>query len=575
MVEFSGVEYVNEVTVYTVRAGAARPIPLGDLLGMPMQLNIVHPDQTERIVHLICYSARSLGWTDDGHLYEVELRPWFWTMTYGANSRIFHNQTVLDILIKLFRENGGAAANGFMDKTNGLTRQMEYVVQYRESDWAFCRRLMEEVGINFHLEMADGRHTLVMTNDGISFPPFEGGKVKYASTDSAFMSDDVPLSGWHPQHQIASYGVKMVDYNYLTPTADMEARDQKPTQLGSNSKHQVFDHPGRYANTSEGNALARRRLAGLRSHDKLVKVEAEHSFFGAGMVFELAEHDLDTTQQGKYVVLSMMTHFSGQSYRSGGAYGGFHSSYVVSKEGNPVAPQQITPRPRIVGPQTAIVTQGGETGDKHGRVKVRFHWEQNDSSMLVRVAQVWASKKWGAVFIPHVGMEVVVEFLDGDPDRPLVTGCVYNADNMMPWDGVQEKHISGIKTQTTNSLSFHDKDSEEKIDIHAQRDMETTIENNETVTIFKDAGRSVDGNQKVEIQGTSDQVVQGAVTIESQTSITLKVGSSKIEVSQEGVKISAPQIEISATASLKTTGLMVEHGASGVLKIQAPLVNIN
>lgn len=575
LVEFSGAEHINDITVYTVRAVADDVVTMADLLGEAMQIDIVHADQSERVVHLICYSARYLGRAESGHLYEFELRPWFWMMSYKVNSRIFHEMTVIEILTKMFRENGGAAGSSFADKTTGMNRKLEYVVQYRESDLAFCRRLMEEVGINFHVEMADNSHKLVMTSDGASFSMLECAAVRYHPSNTANLTTEIPLSSWQPQAQVASFGLRMVDYNYLTPSADMEAKDERPGPT-SVPQHVVYDHPGRYDNRSDGASIARRRLAALRTHDDLVMVDASNGVFGAGMVFNLEEHEVDDGQCGNYIVLSATTHFSGIAYRSGaGGSGAFHSSYVVTKEGNPVAPLQVTPRPRVVGPQTAVVVQGAETGEKHGRIKVRFHWESNDDSMLVRVAQTWASKNWGAVFVPHVGMEVVVEFLDGDPDRPLVTGCVYNAENTMPWDGEAEKHVSGIKTVNNNSLSFHDADDEEKICIHAQRDMETTVENNETVTVIKDAARAVDGKQVVEIQGTSDHIVQGAITIESQASITLKVGGSRVEITPSAVKISAAQIEISATASLKTTGLMAEHGASGVLKIQAPLVNIN
>lgn len=588
LVEFSGAEYVNEITVYTVRALAEALVDTNELLAKPMQINIVHADETERIVHLLCFGARYLGRADDGHLYEFELRPWFWMMNYHVRSRIFHDQTIPDILNTVLSEHTGATGGKFNDHTHGTARQLEYVVQYCESDLAFCRRLMEEIGINFHIEYADGEHKLVMTSDAFSFPEAPCEAVHYLPHAGGQVESVVSLQSWHKQSQVTTDVMKLGDFNFLTPAQAMEASDNSSVPY-SGPSNSVTEYPGRYKTTGEGTAIARRRFAGLRSQDVLVLSEANHAVLSAGMNFELGEHADDSADKGKYNVLSAQVHYTGNAYRSGGSVGGtYHSNYVFSRQTNPLAPRQITPRPRIVGPQTAIVVEGAETGEEHSRIKVQFHWEPGDTSMYARVAQMWAGKNWGSVFIPRVGMEVVVEFLDGDPDRPIITGCVYNADNTAPWHGLNAKHISGIKSQSLpsggyNEISLNDKAGEEKILIHAQMDMDTTVENNEKELIRKDADRKVEGKQDVAVIGNSvhkvdgkeDVTIQGAYTLESMQKITLKVGPSSIEISPSGIKLNAPQIEVMATAALKTNGLVATHEGGATMIIKAPIVQIN
>lgn len=570
LVEFSGAEHVNDITVYTVRASTRTLVDVSAVLGKAMQINIVHPDQTERVVNLVCYAARTLGRIFDGFLYEFELRPWFWKMNYRINSRIFKDMSVTEILKSIFGEYGAGEDSGYQNKTTSSWPKLEYVVQYQESDLAFCRRLMEKVGINFHVDMKDNSHNLVMTSDGTSFTLVNPGRVIYAP-HNRFRENMIVLASWETHAQVGSAGVRMVDYNYMTPTAKMDASKTLPGHAAT-PESEVLEYPGGFASDGEGDQMARRRIAGLRMHDTLVTVEAEHGFFAAGTVFNLAEHDYDIKQIGRYVVLSAKVHFSGNAYRSGSGGGGFHSSYILTREGNPISPARVTPRPHISGPQTAVVVEGAEIGETLGRVKVKFHWRHDQSSIHARVAQVWAGKGWGAVFIPRVGMEVVVEFIDGDPDRPLITGCVYNGDNKLPWDGKSQKYISGFKSASHsgggyNEFSLQDEGGKEKIVTHAQHDLETTVENNETVEVNKDGVRKVHGTETV--------TVDGAFKMESFDSIELKVGGNSIKIDSQGVTIKALQVTIEATAKLATKGMMAEHKADGMMIIQAPIVNIN
>lgn len=571
LVEFSGVEHVNDISVYHVRALAPRLVDCSKLLGQPMEIEIKLPKSANRIIHLLCFSGRHLSSDNDGHLYEFELRPWIWMMNFRTNSRIFKQMSVRDILTKIFTDYGQSGDSEFASSVPvALDSRQEYVVQYQESDLNFCRRLLEENGASFHFDMLEGRHKLVVSGSSGGFKPEEPVDVGFVPTNSAMVSGSVPLSLWQPIQQVTSNSFRTVDYNYQYSSSELEATRTSPDKL---PELQVFEYPGRFQSEGEAREKAFNRLDERIANRRLVNAAATSIFFGAGVTIEMKAHEGDDSQKGKYVVLSATSRFASNGYRSG-AQGDmeFHSTYALTSSENPIVPQRATPRPRIVGPQTAKVAKGAETGDEYGRVSVRFHWDENQTSILSRVAQMWAGDKWGTVFVPRVGMEVVVEFLDADPERPLITGCVYNDKNRPPWDGLGEKEISGIKSQTVdgdgyNEISLNDTAGAEDIIIHAQKDMHVTIEDSETVEIKKDAKRSVHKTETI--------TVDGKFTMESLDSIELKVGASSIKIDMTGVTIKAPQIEITASAALKTKGLIAEYKADGTAIIQAPIVKIN
>lgn len=575
--EFSGEEHINSISTYQVRALSQKVIDMDALLGNPMTVSINLPNGETRHINLICFSARYLGFQGEGHSYQFELKPKFWIMSYRTNSRIFENMSISDILQTLL----GGYGIIYKMQAPTLSDMREYVVQFNETDLAFCRRLMEKMGVSFYVEMTDRSHSLIITDTPADCPTAPSAKARFWPSDGAQHSPEAVLTSWSPHTQFTTHAHRLRDFDFLQPTAETEGRHSIAVTEGQ-PEFEYFYYPGGFHDRpGTSGVVAKGRHIGMRTGDKLVQADSRQAFFGAAMKFELSTHEDEPKQKGKYVVLSAYTHFSALGYRSGGGGSeGFSSHYILTREDNPIGPSRVTPLPNIPGPQTAIVVEGAEGSiDKHGRIWVKFHWEPNARSMPCRVAQMWSGNAWGTVFIPRVGMEVVVEFINGDPDQPLITGCVYNGKNAPPWPLPGDKTRSGIKSQTMggggyNEISLDDKSGNEQIRIHAQKDMETTVENDETVTIRRDSTRKVERDQKIDVMGTETTTVMKACTVESMETITLKVGGNSIELSQSGIKIAGLQIEVNASAMLKTNGTMAEHKGT-LMTLQAPIIKIN
>jgi type VI secretion system secreted protein VgrG len=586
LLDFSGVESVNEINNFTVKALSEKgPIDANKLLGQPMRVELDTRLGTTRYFHQIVFAVRQMGVIGTDAIYEFELRPWIWGMSRRINSRIFHDKSVSDIITEVCAEFATAYSANVDMKLETSLPPLEYVVQYRESDLDFIRRLMEEYGINFHIEMSETSHKMVLTTAISGFADAKGGARVFSQDRQSLTRPEETFSSWAMDRAVPSGKVRYQDYNFETPKVAMEVTETA-VKTFDGTTFETMEYPGRYRSTGEARHLIKRRAAALEAAEETIRASGELINLGAGMKFELSEHQ-DANQKGKYGVLSAHHSFSSNSYRTGAGAGGesYHGTYQLARQNSPVAPTPKTPRPVMRGPQTAEVVQGGDGGeiDKYGRIVVKFHWDKNAISMPCRVSQMWAGPTWGTIFTPHIGMEVVVEFLDGDPDRPLITGCVYNGDNMPPWALPAERLKSGIKTVRNNRLMFDDKESSEVIEVNARKDMNVTVENDETRKVLNDfksttfglSTETVEKDRKVTVKATSLHEITGDMTIKSDASITLQVGSSKIVLKPTSVTIEALQIEISATGSLETKGAKATHKGVGTMILQAPMININ
>lgn len=590
LLDFSGVEYVNDLNQFRVRAHSFDPVQIDDLLGKQMQVD-VDLGGVSRHFHQIVYSARYAGHEQDGHVYEFELRPWFAMLERRINSRTFHKKTVIEIFEMFYGEYSGLPGAGYQELTGESYPQMEYTVQFNESDLSFMRRLLEEFGINFHVKMDDGSHSVVLTKSADSFDMCAGGGVVFNPTDRATISSRQTFEVMADQRQVTSGGLRMMDYNFTTPTANMEVSTSHSRGY-QGAGYEVYEYPGGYPDTGAGNALARRRVDALRTNDRLVRSSGFAPGLGAGLrctVSGAADDDLN----GTYAVLQASHHYTSNSYRSGGgrAGRGYSGDYILTKAEHPVAPPRVTSRPRIYGPQVGIVSTGAENVvDEYGRVRVTFPWDlEATESVPCRVAQMWAGNTWGTVFIPRAGMEVIVQFINGDVDHPMITGCVYNAQNMPPWSLPGKKAVSGIKTTSMggsgyNELSFDDTAGSEKFTLHSQKDFSSTVLNNALTDVKVDNTKKVGGNQTTNISGNSTVTVTKTsklasstadVKIEAATKIELVCGTSKITMTPEKITITSTSVEVSATALLKTAALKADHGATVDFAIQSAIVRIN
>jgi type VI secretion system secreted protein VgrG len=484
---------------------------------------------------------------------------------------------------------------------------LPYCVQYRETDFDFVCRLLEEAGIYFYFTHEADKHTMVLADSygaHQAIPGYDGLKFARAAHGGTWADESV--SSWTAGGEIASSKVVLQDFDFEKTSNCLSGGLLASANVAagfSQAAYERFDYPGDYTVSGAGNALARARIESL--HGQCERIDADTNARGLypGGLFTLTDHPRDD-QNRDYLVTFARYELVGNQYESGS--GGFECRCRIGAIGkeHPYRPLPVTVRPVVRGPQTAMVV--GKAGeeiwtDKYGRIKVQFHWDRvgasdEKSSCWVRVAQGWAGKGWGAMSLPRIGMEVVVSFLEGDPDRPLVTGCLYNSDAMPPYELPADQTKSTVKSRSSkqgegfNELRFEDKKGSEEVFMHAERDFLRVVKNNDalkvgfetadkgdqTIDIKNDQLLTIGHDQTVKIDGKQAVKVATTIVIEAGTSIELKVGGSSIKIEAAKITLKSPEIEIAADANAKLkAGAMMEIKAGGVMTIGGSLVQIN
>lgn len=596
------------------------------LVGTKATIFVQGTDAVQRHIHGVFtrFSIVRVDPVSRHAFFQAELRPWTWLLGLQSDSRIFQNKTVPEIISTVF---GDAGFSDYRQSLSGSYQPREYCVQYRESNLNFVCRLMEEEGIFFYFEHEADKHTLVLGDDADAHQPCPNGStLRYRSNVRSALEEDIISEVACDQHLVSgAYGVN--SFNFETPTTSLFSK----VQGQDNQTLALHDFPVRHVSTEEGEKIAKRRLEAIEVGRKLLRGGGQMRTLTAGYKFTLSEHEIASLNTD-WVVRSLRIRASRADYRV---------DFVAFPATVPFRPLEITPKPVIPSTQTAIVV--GKSGeeqwvDSHGRVKVQFHWDRQgqkdeNSSCWIRVAQGWAGKSWGMVFLPRIGQEVVVSFLEGDPDRPLITGAVYNGENTPPYALPAEQTKSTIKSQSTtggqgkfNEIRFEDKTDQEEIYIHAQKDYNLLVENDvtrtikhdETVTIENDAKLTVnhdntitvknnrtrtvtEGNDKLEVQAgtrtvevkgkethtnsdafehsvTSDYTltVGGNLTIEVTGDLTIKAASIKAESTSGAVDLkSALAMNLKAASSLKMEGgASVDIKSSGPLKAEGTMASV-
>jgi len=606
---FDGSEGTSELFDYCLEAQSeTEDIDFDELLGKHMTLTLKSIKGTERKFDGILTEAQWLGVTDHFNTYRLTLRPWFWMLSHRSDNYIFRDKTVRTIIKEVLARHSFAS---FDDRTSGGFPILEYCVQYGETDFAFLARLMEEFGITYFFEHEEGSHKLVLVNDNSGFEPVTGNRRPYRSLEGQDRRVEECFNHWVPDRQFRAGKITLRDYNFKTPRAKMQG-ERFGTGNYEHSDQEMFSYPGRFDAQGAGNELATLQMQAKDALDKRCTASGNCVTLMPGLSVTMTDHPV-SNQCGEYLVLKALHTFSSQSYRSGTNGGGeerYEGRYELLSSDVPFKPGQVTRKPRIYGPQTAIVVGGdGEEidCDEYGRVLVRFFWDRNnDQSMRCRVSQSWASTKWGGMIIPRIGMEVVVEFLDGDPDRPLVTGCLYNADNMPPNELPTYKTRSVFKSAShkgrgSNEVRFEDEGGDEEIWVHAQKYLNTVVEEDETRAVGSNRdtkigasdSEEIGADKDLEINGKRRQTIKGAdhLTVMSarasniQGNDILSVGASlRVEaaVSQHfeaGTSFyinsgASVVIESGATICLKAGGNFITIGPAGI-QIEGTMVLLN
>jgi type VI secretion system secreted protein VgrG len=457
-------------------------------------------------------------------VYRATLRPWLWFLTRAANCRIFQNANAPDIVKQVFRDQGFA---GFTERLSGEYAAREYCVQYRETDFDFASRLMEEEGIYYYFTHENGRHTLVLADSPSAHEPFPGyATIPYhPETGGTDKTRAGHIHAWAVGREVQPGAHALADYDFKKPKADLRVKSAI-AMPHAHAGYERFDYPGRYAELGHGENLARRRMEQRRAEFEGCTGHGNARGLAAGHRFKLTGHRREAQNRDCLVVSAdYQIRLDGYIATASPASGGdlFQCAFAAIDAAQAYRPPRLTPKSAVHGPQTAVVV--GPAGeeiytDEYGRVKVQFHWDRygkqdENSSCWIRVAQPWAGQRWGMVALPRIGQEVVVEFLEGDPDRPLVTGSVYNHGQMPPYALPANKTQSGIKSRSSkgglpphfNEIRFEDKKGEEQVYIHAEKNQDNVVENDETTRVGRDRSETVGRNETVAIGGFHTETV--------------------------------------------------------------------
>jgi type VI secretion system secreted protein VgrG len=522
--------FVCELEVYS----AQEDINLDDLLAHEMTVEIDLENGGKRHVHGYVTDMTLTGRQAGYVTYDITLRPWLWFLTRTADCRIFQGLKAPDIIKKVFRDHG---FSDFRESLSATYRVWEYCVQYRETDFNFVSRLMEQEGIYYFFEETeDGKHMLVLADSPGAHTPIKGyEKVPYFPPSDNVVREE-HISDWTLTKSVqpGKYGIGA--FHFKKPKTKLEAY-ASISYPHPRADYEFFDYPGEHYEMAEGKHYATVRMEELASDHECVTGETDAMGLFAGGLFELAGFPRQD-QNREYLIVAARHQLTLGGYESGDHErdGDFDCSFDAVPSDVHFRASRSTPKPAMQGPQTAIVVgvSGEEIDtDEFGRVKVQFRWDRlgkpdENASCWVRVAQVWAGAGWGGMAIPRIGQEVIVDFIEGDPDRPIVTGRVYNAENMPPYELPANKTRTTIKSRSTkggaeenfNEIRFEDKKGTEEMYIHAEKDQNLVVENNQTIKVGfekKDKGdrteaiyndRSLDvGRDKLEKVGRNKSIL--------------------------------------------------------------------
>jgi len=553
---FSGEESVSSPFGFTLDLlSEDAAIDPDKLLRTPATITVVLPDGKERLIHGRINRFVELGQGEGAELtaYRAQLVPWLWFLSLSSECRIYQELTVLEIVEQVFRDQG---YQDFEIKCVKSYPKRDFCVQYRETHLNFVSRLLEEEGIYYFFTHSKSKHVLTLADDPSAVKPCTGqATARVVAQAGAFQKEDV-VTGFEREHAAHAGKVALRDFDYLQPSLKLEGT------VSGDGPEEIYDYsfPGNYRTLDDGERLARLQLEEQEQWREVVRGDGTVRAFQAGCRFELKEYYRSSANQA-YHLLSVQHSARIGAYRDTEDPSlDYRNTFQAIPVKVPFRPPRVTPKPVVQGSQTALVV--GKSGeelwvDKYGRVKVQFHWDRKGkkdehSSCWVRVASAWAGKGWGAIQLPRIGQEVIVDFLEGDPDMPIITGRLYNAEQMPPYalpgsqtqSGVLTRSSKGGAADTANELRFEDKKGSEQILLHAERDLKVEVENDETrdvehdriTTVKNDDTRTVkEGNDTVRVEKGNQAITvkTGNRTIEvGQGNQTLRVdkGNQKIEI---------------------------------------------
>jgi type VI secretion system secreted protein VgrG len=587
----SGSEAVSQIFRFDLDLLSEKDsIKFQDVVGKSVTVQINTADGGKRYLNGFL-SAFSQG-PQERHLtaYQAQMVPWLWFLTRTADCRIFQNQKVPDIIQKIFTD---LKFHDFELRLYGTYTPRDYCVQYRETDFNFVSRLMEEEGISYFFDHQDGKHVLVLADDPAAYKPCPNQETaRYSFYGPGATYQDDLVTEWHYYEEFRPGAWAQTDYNFETPSTSLAV-----TVNGKNP-YEIYEYPGEHNVRSLGDRLSKIRLQEQTVPAVVSRGTSTCRNFRSGFQFTLQGHYRSDLNQ-KYLITAVRHNANQGGNYEVGAPGGDETTYRNTFECVPASttfrPPRVTPTPFVQGCQTAVVVgPGGEEiyTDNYGRVKVQFHWDREgkkneNSSCWIRVSQPWAGQGWGAIAIPRIGQEVIVDFLEGDPDQPIITGRVYNAEQMPPFALPGKAVISGVKSNSTkggggnNEISLDDTKGTELINIHAQFDQQKKVEHDERVNVGHDRTEQVGnnetitiGNNRTEKVGVNENITIGSNRTEKVGSNeTISIGSNRTETvgANETIHIASNRTETVGSSETVTVSLTRTHsvGVNDMLNVGA------
>jgi len=625
-VSFNGREALSEPFAFVVDlVSEDQALKVESILGKSVTVELKLDDDYDRYFNGIVWRFASglVSDFEDAPIrhYQAELVPWTQLLKLNSNCRIFQEQTIPQIVEQVFQDGGYTDYKLSLNET--YTKQ-DYCVQYNESDHDFISRLLEREGIFYYFSHEDSKHTLVLGDAASAYVNASQSSVEYYDTFDDRVTGQ--LKSWVRRQECTTSKFQVNDYNFETPTTALKG-EEKTVVSTAISDTEKYEYAPNYQQASDGKTLATARIEAEEALYDRAEGGSYHPLFQPGSKFKITEHPVDAEKNQGYVVTAVEHHaHEPVLFASGAAVGAqdqplYWNNFECAPDKTAVRPQRKTPKPAVHGPHTAVVV-GPENSEiytnEYGQIKVQFHWDEEgkfdeNSSCWMRVTQGWAGGKFAAQFLPRVGNEVIVEYLNGDVDRPIITGSVYNADNKPIYDLPDNSYQSGVKTLSTdkgtadnyNELRFSDKIGEEEIYFHAERDFNREVENNDTLKVgfdTKDPGdQTIDiyNNRTVTLDQGDDSltITNGGRTVQMKAdhSLTIDEGDQSVTISSGGrtvqmkaddsltidtgdhsINVSAGQstIEAAQSITLKVGGSSVKIDMQGVT-IDAPQINIS
>lgn len=641
---FTGVEQLGRLYQYELELVSEKPeqIDFDKILGAPMSVRLDLADGSPRAFHGIVSRFSQVSSGGELPTYHATLVPWPWLLTRTADCRIFQNQSTKDTILQVFRDWG---FSGFRDALSGTYQPVEYCVQYCETSFNFVSRLMEREGIYYFFEHTDEAHTMVLADAATAHQPVTGYEELIYRGRRRTHTDEEHISSWQVRKQVQPGAVALGSFNFKQPGNDLNVKSNVSRQ-NAQSTFEVYDFPDNYVERDAGEQYAKVRLDEFQAGYEVISAESNARGISCGYTFKVS--GIPESRDVEYLVTSARYSIFADAYESTLNPDNeplFRVEFTAIPTSQVFRPERLTPWPRIRGPQTAIVvgTSGEEIDtDQYGRVKLHFPWDRHGkadetASCWIRVAQIWAGKAWGAMFIPRIGQEVIVEYIEGDPDRPLITGRVYNGDSTVPYALPDNKTISTVKSNSSkggggfNEFRFEDKKGSENVFLYAQKDQNIQVVNdcfetighdrhlivkntqfehieldrNETVDgdhhehVKGDRHLIIDGNEaksvgkafSLKVGGDVAEVFQGGhseqvtndyylkatnIVIEGTTNVTIKVGQSYIAIEADGIKIGTTgtiETESTSTTSIKATAPLSIESEAQA-GVKAPMVSV-